>query len=841
MANDSVEIQFGAKVDELLASMEQLSDAVKESLDQVGDALKTVSEESQENMQAMRTANEEAASSFKSLQDQVSDAFGGIQAAVSSLTGILGGLAGALGAGKIFKDSLEATLSWGNEVAMLSQRLGISAQKASDLAMSLKLVGMSADSYTGLMQRLERQVRTNSETLENLGIVLKNSDGSSKDLVDVLSQARDKISQYATGAQQAAMSMAIFGGRVGDLGKFLRLTIDLMERGKKAAKELALEMSPEDVEATHKFEEATAHLSATWTSFEKKLGAALMGTLQSLADFFNNNLPKAVEKISGDIHSFTQRIVEASNALANFFGIVKNNQQQVDALGIPIGVKGEQSWVKGYGTLHYGGGFTAAPYTPPPKPPPKQSADEDIAAATPDKGSGAGGGGTDLMAQWEAELEKLKNSQADLNAWSEQKDYEFWNTKLAAAKQGSETWQEVWNRMADIYRSMSAQAQQATEKQAALQETINKNSSAMQRTDSESAMKMAQQKYDTLYALGQINAQQRAALEKQADDKAYQEALTAEYKQLDALHETGTELIAKQSEIYREIEKLQQEHLLKMQKADDQAVLAMKKQWDQYVSEVGNAITGLLFKHQSFLQTVQNLTQQAISKMINWCLTWVENWALAELKNTAATTTGTATRTAAENSSGLGALLPKIWQSITAWVGGEAAKTTATTTGAATRTAAETASATAGHAQQSAMNVMSVMSDAAVAFAGAYAAMASIPYVGPMIAPAVASEAMASVMAMAPMASLDVGAWDVPRDMFARIHAGEMVVPENFAQGIRKGGTSNDGPRGAGDFHLHIPISTPSPKEFHKMLKDANSPLMKQIKTSFRDYHLRFR
>lgn len=78
---------------------------------------------------------------------------------------------------------------------------------------------------------------------------------------------------------------------------------------------------------------------------------------------------------------------------------------------------------------------------------------------------------------------------------------------------------------------------------------------------------------------------------------------------------------------------------------------------------------------------------------------------------------------------------------------------------------------------------------AAVAAANTYAVTSAIPVVGPGMAPAAAAAAEVNVNTFAAAASLDVGAWNIPKDMPANIHQGEMVVPRTFADGLRAAGS----------------------------------------------------
>ncbi|HEX4111531.1 MAG TPA: hypothetical protein VH020_03265 [Stellaceae bacterium] len=122
----------------------------------------------------------------------------------------------------------------------------------------------------------------------------------------------------------------------------------------------------------------------------------------------------------------------------------------------------------------------------------------------------------------------------------------------------------------------------------------------------------------------------------------------------------------------------------------------------------------------------------------------------------------------------------------------ETEKTAATTQGVAARSAAETTGASTGLIAQAAGAIKSIAIDAGQTFAGIFAFLS--PLMGPAAAgPAAAGEA-AVYAAAGSIAAFDVGAWSIPQDMMGVLHAGETVVPESFASGLRAAASG-----GAGD------------------------------------------
>jgi hypothetical protein len=162
------------------------------------------------------------------------------------------------------------------------------------------------------------------------------------------------------------------------------------------------------------------------------------------------------------------------------------------------------------------------------------------------------------------------------------------------------------------------------------------------------------------------------------------------------------------------------------------------------------------------------------------------HWAATQLGLTAATTAGSAARTAAQTPEEA-QFISRLAAMLGVHLSTEASKTAATATGAAARTADEAASATAGRAVSAAINASTIQADAAVAAAGAYAATASIPIVGPALAPGAAAEAYGAVSSFQAAASA-AGGWDrVPHDGYPTVlHQDEMVLPANVAGPVRE-------------------------------------------------------
>jgi hypothetical protein len=294
----------------------------------------------------------------------------------------------------------------------------------------------------------------------------------------------------------------------------------------------------------------------------------------------------------------------------------------------------------------------------------------------------------------------------------------------------------------------------------------------------------------------QVTAAQKLAIMRQLASESFSLDLQALTSELQTLRE-GT---AEYERVYSQIRELKARLVADLEGYDSQYQKDLAKQlkeqsalWKSTVGEIesveGTLVTDVLTKRKTLAQTLIQVSSDLITKEI---ANDIKAFTTKLLLND---------QTKALEQGGL--LYHALFQTqkTAATVTAEAAQTSAVVSGQAAQNAALTSGAAAGKAVQASTGPAEVMALAAEAFAGAFAATAAIPYIGPELAPAAGAEAYAAVASMSGPASLDVGTNYVPRDMIAQLHEGESVQPKayNPAAGGRDGG--------GGDTHLHLNMS----------------------------------
>lgn len=232
---------------------------------------------------------------------------------------------------------------------------------------------------------------------------------------------------------------------------------------------------------------------------------------------------------------------------------------------------------------------------------------------------------------------------------------------------------------------------------------------------------------------------------------------SVELRHLTFLQSTYRDNAAAFANVQRQIDELAAQSALRRQAVEltylRQVDADYRSTFERIASSVSQQVTGLISGQESLRQATAHVLLSMIQDFVAVRLKIVADWTAGMLAETVATQTS------------------------------EAAKTQAVLAGTAARTSAAKAGTVASTLDTIGSIAKSIVASAAETFAGIFGFLS--PVLGPAAAgPAAAGEA-AVLAAKASLPSFAVGAWELPTDMVAQVHRGEMIVPASVAGAMR--------------------------------------------------------
>lgn len=215
--------------------------------------------------------------------DAVKSSVGGMKDALGSLTGVFNNffvkftaVIGALAGGAAFKGFIDSANEMNAENVRLATTLGITGEEASVLRVAIGDVRLTTDEYLGTMQRFQRQLRGNEQALIDAGLKTRDGNNHLRDSKTLMAEALQIVNGYKQGVDRNTKAMELFGSRVGDLNKLMKLTPEVIEEARKKAESLNLVMTEEGKKASSAYEEAMNDVQDVTEGVSKTIGEAFM-------------------------------------------------------------------------------------------------------------------------------------------------------------------------------------------------------------------------------------------------------------------------------------------------------------------------------------------------------------------------------------------------------------------------------------------------------------------------------------------------------------------------------------------------------------------------------------
>lgn len=267
------------------AGVDQNSDqfmALKREIIATEGELKKLTDETK-NTKAGFDKIKEAADKVAQAADKVAKKTRPLSAAGAALSGAL------LGAGM-------KSISTADDLATLSKRTGVSTASLQKFAYASDMVDVSVEEITGSLQKMKKTLSGNPEAFTKLGIAVKNTDGSFRNIEDIFMDSLSALSKIGGETERDLVAMELFGRSADTLATIIDDGGEGLKAYGEQAQELGLILSEDTInrltESGDKIDEIKARAEATIA----EVGATLLENLAPTIDVI-------VEKI-GEVLAF---------------------------------------------------------------------------------------------------------------------------------------------------------------------------------------------------------------------------------------------------------------------------------------------------------------------------------------------------------------------------------------------------------------------------------------------------------------------------------------------------------------------------------------------------------
>lgn len=271
---------------ELYIKLNQQQAKVKDTEKQINYYTKSLNEltaagvSTKQELDALNKSTEKQGVTFKTV---ASTALKGFAAGVVAI-----GAAAVATASKIFSLTKQVATA-GDEIDKESQKLGITAESYQKLSYAMEISGANIGDLTKGIRTIttelanaEKGVSGAGKVFTDLGIELKNTNGTFKSTEDVLLESIDLLAKMENETQRNAIAQDIFGRQAAELKPLLNTGAEGIKDLMNEATEYNMIMSDDAVKASASFADSLTKLKGTFNGVKNSMLSTLLPSFTSI-------------------------------------------------------------------------------------------------------------------------------------------------------------------------------------------------------------------------------------------------------------------------------------------------------------------------------------------------------------------------------------------------------------------------------------------------------------------------------------------------------------------------------------------------------------------------------
>lgn len=216
-------------------------------------------------------------------------------------------------AANAFKNAINATAEYGDNVDKMSQKIGFSASSYQEWAYVMERAGTSVDILQAGMKTLSTQAQKNAEEFQMLGISEQEVASLSKE--DLFGRVIEGLSGMEDGTERTAIATKLLGKSATELSPLLNEGSDAIREQMEMAQKYGLVMSDAAVKASADFEDSMTTLNGAIRGAKNALMGEFLPSATKVSDgltkLITGNVDEGIKDISNGVKDMLGKITKA--------------------------------------------------------------------------------------------------------------------------------------------------------------------------------------------------------------------------------------------------------------------------------------------------------------------------------------------------------------------------------------------------------------------------------------------------------------------------------------------------------------------------------------------------
>jgi hypothetical protein len=263
---------------------------------------------------------------FEAAMRRMVDAARGGQAGVGSALGSLatGPLAGlktafaaisTLLAGGFMTGAITETALMTEKAMDLGRALGVSTNQARAIQIALEDIGAAEGEFESAAKGMVRQIAKNEEQINAMGLATRDAAGNLRPMNELMADAIKVLGTYKEGTDRMLASQLIFGRGLDASSKLMLYNQEVQDDATATMEKMGLTVGENSVEAWHRFDDATDTARFGVQGMKKAIGDSLMPVATTLVNMFASLMPAAIVAVRGALSGLTAGFLFVKNGV----------------------------------------------------------------------------------------------------------------------------------------------------------------------------------------------------------------------------------------------------------------------------------------------------------------------------------------------------------------------------------------------------------------------------------------------------------------------------------------------------------------------------------------------